>query len=127
MWGNVLLLGLSFLLCLLILLLFQRSHATSRLALLSACCGILNPYVAHRLLRLVGANTIWRLYLPEMYIVALVAIASGHFALRHIRRSPTPVNGQALAWVGCSLGYAALLCSVGFFLAYSLGWSGVKG
>jgi len=126
-WGNVLLLGMAFLLCLLLLRFLQRLQTTSLLALVSACCGIFNPYVAHSMLRLVGANTVWRSYFPESFIVPLIAIVSGHIALRHIRRSPTPLDGRVLAWVGCCLGYAALVCSGGYFLIYASGWSGVVG
>ena len=126
-WGNVLFLGMAFLLCLLLLRFLQRLKTTSLLAVASGCCGILNPYVAHRVLRLLGANTVWRLYLPESFIVPLIAIVSGHFALRRIRRSPTLLDGQGLAWVGCCFGYAALMCAVGYFLIYAYGWSGVVG
>src|SRR5579859_3125412 len=126
-WGNVLLLGIAFLIALLLLRFLQRLQTTSLLSAASACCGIFNPYVAHRVLGLVGANTAWRLYLPESFIVPLIAIVSGHIALRHIRRSPTPLDGRGLAWVGCCLGYAALACGIGYFLIYALGWSGVVG
>src|SRR5689334_13362992 len=103
-WGNVLLLVIAFIIALLLLRFLQRLQRTSVLALVSICSGVFNPYIAHRLLRLVGANTVWRLYLPESFFVPLIAIASGHFALRHIRWSPTPLDGRGLAWVGCCLG-----------------------
>ena len=127
MWGNELLLVMAFLVSLLVLLLLRRVHTTSLLALVSVCCAIFNPYVAHRLLGLLGANTCWRLYFPSMFVVPLIAVVCGHFALRRIKQSQTPLHGRSLAWIGCSLGYASLVCSLGYIGIYALGWSGVKG
>jgi hypothetical protein len=124
-WGSELVLILFLLLAYLTVRLTPWFPATCFLAVVSVSCVVLNPYVVHRLLAVLKLHTVWRVYFPHQYVVLLIAVVSGHVALRRIRQSSTPLRGRNLAWTGLVLGYAWLGCGLGYLLLYTIAWSSV--
>jgi hypothetical protein len=122
-WGSELLLAGVLLLAYAVIRFTPHFQKTSYLAVISSGCAILNPFVSHAFLTLLGVRTVWRLYFPSTYVVLAIAVISGHIALRRIRQSPAPLGGRALAWVGLVAGYASLAGGLLYLLLYTFAWS----
>jgi hypothetical protein len=58
--------------------------------------------------------------------VALIAIVTGHIALRRIRRTVPRLRGRVLARIGLILGYVWIIGWIAFFAAFLRGMSGWK-
>jgi hypothetical protein len=96
-------------------------------AVVSAGCAILNTFVVHGLFSLMRFPLRNDFLYFGFFADLLVAIVAGHIALRRIRRSPTPMRGRALAWVGLSLGYVGILLAIVIFIGVVQTLSGIKG
>jgi hypothetical protein len=124
-WGSELVLVAVLVLAYIIFRLTRQFQTTCFTAVASALCAILNPYVCHRLLRMLGVTTVWRIYFPYQYVVLLAAVVCGHVALRRIRLSQAALHGRAIARIGLILGYTWLACGLGYLLLTIVAWSSV--
>ena len=99
-----------------------RIHLYCFSAFVSAGCAVLNPIFVRGLLWAFGVPPItgWAPQ-PLVFVCLLAAIIFGHRALNRINRSPTPLRGRVLAWIGLVVGYAALLSIVGFLIWFIWG------
>lgn len=123
-WGNELVLVGVLVVAYLTIRLARGFQSVCFMAVVSASCALFNPYVAHTLLGFLRVFTFWRFYFPTSYVIPAIAVVAGHFALRHIRRSATPLRGKSLAWLGLCVGYAWLAGTLGYYLLYAFGVSG---
>jgi hypothetical protein len=100
-------------------------QSVSLLAIISASCAIFNPAVVNILFRILALPSVghgdseWR-----SFRVALIAVVTGHIALRRIRRTVPPLRGRVLAWIGVILGYVWIIGWIAFFAAFLRGMSG---